>query len=413
MTIISTKKHGITALFTALVLLASFLLPLFTAQAALTTVKAKTRKGTYTIHNAIKGIDVSKWQDVIDWKKVGKTDVSFVMVRASYGLDADPLFVTNVNGAAENGLDVGAYHYARFKDKASMRKEAAFFLKQLKKVKLTYPVVLDIENHYNLSKKTLTALSTEFIDIIKDAGYKNVMIYTYQNFFLNHLNLSSLKNYDIWVANYGEKPTGIDYVMWQHSCTGRVNGIKGDVDLNVSMKEFTTARRLPTPSGGPSTTAPAATATAASTSTTGAKKDENDEPVTDTSSIKRVLLKFLQEQYSVNHDSNVGAEDLNLDLNRGLQIEVDKQLGVKVEVNGRPGRTELTELASIPFTVDKTKGRITTLVQGKLYLAGNTAPLTGVYDGEMVRALEAFQAKYKIPVTGKMDAATWEILLSM
>ena len=412
MIILHSKKNAITAFCLAIALLVSLLVPALTVQgAALGTVKAKTKKGTYTIHNAIKGIDVSKWQGTIDWKKVGKTDVSFVMVRATYGLEADPEFVTNVNGAAKNGLDVGAYHFARFKDRASMRKEAAFFLKQLKKVKVTYPVVLDLEVHNNLSKAALTKLATEFMDIIKDAGYKNVMIYTYQNFYLDHLNLNSLKNYDIWAANYLEKPKSIDYVMWQHSCTGKVSGIKGDVDMNVSMKNFSNRKTA----AASTTTDDKTTTTATSTTTKPAAQPANDdgEAPVDVSSVKSVLLQFLQEYYSVHHDATVAPQELNLELNRALQIEIDRQLDVKLEVTGRMGKEEVNQLSSIPFTVDKTKGRITTLVQGKLYLAGNDSKLTGVYDKDMVRALEAFQAKKKIPVTGKMDKATWEALLAM
>ncbi|MDR2932366.1 MAG: hypothetical protein LBV27_04595, partial [Oscillospiraceae bacterium] len=157
------KKSRITVI-TAVFLIMAVVLTLFSnltpalhAQAAEVTIK--TQKAADGIKNGIRGIDVSKYQGTINWKKVATDDVKFAMCRATYGTDIDPTFVTNAKGANDNGLYVGAYHYARIKDSASVKKEAAAFIKQLKKVTLTYPVVLDIENHYGLSKTKLSNLA--------------------------------------------------------------------------------------------------------------------------------------------------------------------------------------------------------------------------------------------------------------
>lgn len=461
------KQRRIIALVMLLTILMSALFPV-AAQAR--TVKAKTSKGTYTIENALRGIDVSKWNGSVNWKNVAKDNVDFAFARATYGTDPDATFVTNAKGAYDNGIHIGAYHYARFKTSAGVKQEAAAFLKQIKKVTLTYPVVLDIENHYKLSKTKLTNLALEFCEILEEAGYK-VIVYTYQNFFTGHLNVSKLEGYNLWVANYVQKPSGLDYVCWQHSNTGKVSGIKGAVDLNVAMKSLA-VKKLPgkstttTPTSSssdgeqdttpmwnaanstkpvitdavrqsiadqyetPDTTPPKSTGTSKTATTkepaikvpTSQPTEEGSKTAARTGTLSssddavvRLIGKFFDSNYKTDF-ANISAlnkEDMDDMLNHAFQIEVNKQLGGKVPLNGQLSDNELIKLAEVKFTLNKTQGRITTLIQGKLYAMDYLDMVNGKYDSDMVSAIRALQSDGNLEPTGQINTDTWRLILGL
>ena len=208
--------------------------------AASIKIKTQSAANGYFNKGAVKGIDVSKWQGGINWSKVAGDDIKFAFIRASYGTDTDPYFVSNAQAAHKNGVKVGAYHYARFKNKESMKKEAAFFISQLKKVKITYPVVLHLEAHHGLNRAELTKLALDFIKILEKEGY-SVMLYSYQNFIDQRLDKKALGDTKLWVANYIQAPKNISHKVWQHTSVGRVNGISGHVDINVAYEDLVSA----------------------------------------------------------------------------------------------------------------------------------------------------------------------------
>ena len=113
-----------------------------------------------TVYNDFfKGIDVSKWQGTIDWKKVSQEDIDYVMIRSSYGYeDTDPKLKSNVTGCEKYNIDYGFYHYTYAKNVSEAKKEAKYFLKTIKKYEPNYPLVLDIEEpFYNkMNRKKVT-----------------------------------------------------------------------------------------------------------------------------------------------------------------------------------------------------------------------------------------------------------------
>lgn len=370
----------ISLLMTAIIILAAFtgLIPSYGVNAA----TIKTQKAANNVENGVYGIDVSKYQGTINWKKVAADDVTFAMCRATYGTDIDPTFVTNAKGAYDNGLHVGAYHYARFNSSATVKKEAEAFIKQLKKVTITYPVALDIEaNPSKLSKVKLTNLCIEFMEILKENGYK-VVVYSYQNFFTGSLSLNGLKNYNKWVANYLEEPTSIDRVMWQYSSKGRVSGISGDVDLNVAYGGLSSKRRA----GSAGSITP-----------------------------YESIIDFLNEYYSasLNVNADHSMEEINYILYSAFQTEANVQLGASLPIDGIMTYEELDLLSDITFTQDQTKGRITTLIQSKLYFKRCIETISGVYDSTMVSALMTLQSECGLEPTGEMDRDTWAIILGL
>ena len=192
-----------------------------------------------------KGIDVSKWQGTIDWKKVAKENIDFVMIRSSYGYeDIDPKLKINVKGCEKYGIDYGFYHYTYAKNVSEAKKEAKYFLKTIKNYSPDYPLVLDIEEaFYNkMSKKKVTDIVVTFMEELENAGYY-AMIYCSPSFVNDNLEASRIKDYDIWIACWGDKEKlntyyNGHYGMWQYSDDGRINGIDEDVDLNYAYKDY-------------------------------------------------------------------------------------------------------------------------------------------------------------------------------
>ncbi|QHZ46391.1 glycoside hydrolase family 25 protein [Bacillus sp. NSP9.1] len=185
----------------------------------------------------IRGIDVSHWQGNINWKKVVADGIKFAFIKATEGTTLkDEKFETNVSGSNAEGIKTGAYHFARFGSKSEALAEAEFFLSVVKKVNLSYPLVLDLEvNQRNVSKSVLTDAAVAFLREIEKSGYF-AMIYSGKSFLENCLDESKLKPFALWVARYNDK-LGRDADIWQYSSSGKVSGISGNVDMNVCYRD--------------------------------------------------------------------------------------------------------------------------------------------------------------------------------
>ena len=186
-----------------------------------------------------KGIDVSHWQGNVDWQKVSEDEIDFVFIKATEGTSYPRLtyFKENAPKALAAGLRVGAYHYAKFSAVAEAEKEAAYFISSIKGHQLNYPAVLDLEeNKGEASKTALTKAAVIFLDSIKEAGY-TPMLYTSKSFLDNSLDESKLDGYPLWIARYSSL-LGREADIWQHSDSGKVNGIEGKVDMNIAYRDF-------------------------------------------------------------------------------------------------------------------------------------------------------------------------------
>ncbi len=200
-----------------------------------------------TTDKGIKGIDVSYAQGAIDWNKVKASGIKFAMLRASRGYisDAKPMavdktFEYNITQATYYEIDVGVYHYLYATTIEEAKKEARFLLETIKPYKITYPVVLDIEEQYqaDLGKSRVTALAKAFLEEIEKAGYYG-MIYANKHWLTTYLDVSELSDYDIWLAQWNTVPTYKgEFGMWQYSAKGVVSGIDTYVDLNLAYKDY-------------------------------------------------------------------------------------------------------------------------------------------------------------------------------
>lgn len=193
------------------------------------------------------GIDVSRYNGAVDWKRVKKSGVDFVLLRSSIG-DAsinitgqDIRFAYNAVEAKKAGLMVGAYHYLWAETVEEALSEAKFFVKTLAPYELDFPAVLDFEDPWqqdNLTNEERTEMAKVFLDEVKRAGYYP-MLYTNRNWAENFLNMDELSEYDLWLAEWFPAPSyGGDFGIWQFTAYGSVSGMEGDVDLDVCTKNY-------------------------------------------------------------------------------------------------------------------------------------------------------------------------------
>ena len=199
---------------------------------------------THKDENTEIGIDVSKWQGDIDFRKVKDAGATFVMIRvgSQQGVDGeyilDPYFKQNIENALANDLKVGVYFYSYANSKKEARKQATWVLDQIKDYEITLPIAFDWEcynsfNQMELSLFGLNEVAESFLEKVEDKGYDG-MLYGSKN-YLN--SIWKYHDYDVWLAHYTDQ-TDYDshYVMWQLCQDGRIDGINTAVDINVLYK---------------------------------------------------------------------------------------------------------------------------------------------------------------------------------
>ena len=192
------------------------------------------------------GIDVSRYQGEIDWAAVKDAGVEFAMLRLGYRgystgkIVTDAYFETNLQGALENGIEVGVYFFSQAITVEEGLEEAKLVLDTLQGRELDFPVVFDQEEIYeadartdNLDPSTASDIAVAFCDAVKDGGY-NPMIYANTRWFVSQMDFSRLDGYSKWLAQYYRTPFfPYQFQIWQYTSSGSVDGIQGNVDLNL------------------------------------------------------------------------------------------------------------------------------------------------------------------------------------
>lgn len=194
---------------------------------------------------ALMGIDVSQHQGEIDWEQVASSDVEFAMIRAGIrgyetgALVTDSYFETNMQGALDNGIEVGVYFFTQAVSEEEAVEEARYVLDLIAPYQVSYPVVIDVENPAGnaranvLTQAERTDVIRTFCDTIAAAGY-TPMIYGNTHSLFGMLDIEQIQQYEIWHAfynNYVYYPYRLK--MWQYTASGQVPGISGTVDLNL------------------------------------------------------------------------------------------------------------------------------------------------------------------------------------
>ena len=195
----------------------------------------------YKNDNTQIGIDVSKWQGDIDFSKLKSAGVEFVIIRigSSTGINGenfiDSKFIQNIKNANSVGIPVGVYFYSYANSVDRAISDAKWIIENIKDYKVELPIAFDWENWgsfntYELSFFGLTNMAKRFMDTVKASGY-DAMLYSSKT-YLENIWMSV--DYPVWLAHYTKNTNYAgDYSYWQICSNGRVDGINGDVDIDI------------------------------------------------------------------------------------------------------------------------------------------------------------------------------------
>lgn len=198
----------------------------------------------------IRGVDISHYQDNINWDKlrnalIHDTPIRFMFVKATEGTDIiDENFNLNFYNARKCELIRGAYHF--YSTKTSASKQARFFCKIVQLEDDDLPPVLDVENIGDLSPEQLRKEVLTWMDIVEKHYGVTPILYTSYKFKTNYLNTPAFDKYPYWIAHY--YVTKLEYkgqwTFWQHTDAGRIDGISGYVDVDVFNGDYKKLKKL-------------------------------------------------------------------------------------------------------------------------------------------------------------------------
>lgn len=198
------------------------------------------------------GADISKYQDYVDFIKLKKAGVNFVMLRVGargYGsgqLVLDEYFEDNIKRASDAGLQVGLYFFSQAVTAEEAVEEANMVLEHIGEYKIDYPIAFDMEHIENdsaridgLSKSEKTTIAKAFLDTIQDSGHK-AMIYGNKEWLIKEIDMSKLTAYDVWLSQLQDIPDyPYKFTMWQYKQDASIDGIAGYASLNISFIDYT------------------------------------------------------------------------------------------------------------------------------------------------------------------------------
>ena len=191
----------------------------------------------------MKGIDVSVHNGNIDWSKVKADGIEFAILRAGFGRlekQKDEKFEQNYAGAKAAGIPIGAYWYSYAMTPEEAKLEADVFLKVIKGKQFEFPVYFDLEEkkQFDLGKEKVSAIMRAFLEKVEKAGCF-VGLYGSASSLTTHTADDIKSHYTIWLAHWVDKTNYSGaYGIWQYSEKGKVDGISGNVDLDICYKDF-------------------------------------------------------------------------------------------------------------------------------------------------------------------------------
>lgn len=202
-------------------------------------------------NTAFMGVDISKYQEEVDFNQLKDAGVDYVMLRvgargySSGQIMMDEYFTENLQKATEAGLDIGVYFFSQAITEAEAIEEASVVIQNLQGFTIKYPVAIDMEYVDNdtsrleqVSRADKTVITKAFLDTVQAAGYRP-MIYGNKEWLLKRIDLSKLTAYDIWLAQEKDMPDyPYKFTMWQYTTSGKVNGIRGYADLNICFIDY-------------------------------------------------------------------------------------------------------------------------------------------------------------------------------
>ncbi|MCR5686694.1 MAG: glycoside hydrolase family 25 protein [Lachnospiraceae bacterium] len=200
---------------------------------------------------SIRGVDLSKYNGTVDFAKLKENGIGFAMLRLGsrgYGtgnITLDEKFVEYAQNAQLAGIQIGAYFYSQAVNETEAVEEANYIVGAVSSFNVRYPIAIDVEKVKNdeartdkLTAEERTAIVKMFCDTVKGYGYKPI-IYATKDMLVSGLELDTLADYDVWLADE-TVPTDYPYrySMWQYSTKGRIDGITGDIDFDISFIDY-------------------------------------------------------------------------------------------------------------------------------------------------------------------------------
>lgn len=199
------------------------------------------------------GVDLSYHNGTVDWGALKAAGCEFVMLRIGYrgytegGLVKDEKFDEYLAGAKEAGINVGVYFFTQSVSVEEAEEEAEYVIELLDGITLEYPVAYDTEDVTDDSARTNTEeisdvlrsqMCIAFCEKIKENGYYPI-IYASENWMRRDMELEMLSEYEFWAPQYrSENDFLYDFTIWQYTEEGNIPGIKGEVDLDISMVDY-------------------------------------------------------------------------------------------------------------------------------------------------------------------------------
>lgn len=212
----------------------------------------------YSVGKTTAGVDVSEFQGTVDWAKVKAAGIDFAILRVGYRglteglLNEDSSFEQNYEAAKAAGLKIGAYFFSQAVTEKEAEEEADFALKVLNGRPLDYPLVFDWEQPMVTEELTaeklradectgaeVAAFTAAFCKRVEKGNYRPAF-YGNKTFCYDFLDMTPLKAYDFWYAEYGVNAPSLyyDFRMWQYTDSGSLPGIEGAVDLNICFEPY-------------------------------------------------------------------------------------------------------------------------------------------------------------------------------
>ena len=197
------------------------------------------------------GTDISKAQGYVDFNKLKKAGIDFVMLRvgargySSGQLVLDDYFLDNIKRASDAELEIGVYFFSQAVTEAEAIEEANLVLEQIQDYTVRYPIAFDMEYVDNdtsrvegVSRADKTTIARAFLDTVKAAGYEP-MIYGDKQWLIKQIDLSKLTEYDIWLSQLEDIPDyPYQFSMWQYDRQASIDGISGYANLDISFIDY-------------------------------------------------------------------------------------------------------------------------------------------------------------------------------
>lgn len=195
----------------------------------------------YKNEKTLIGLDLSKWQEEIDFDKIKSEGVEFVMIKIggqskkSGKIEIDPNFINNIEEALKRNMKVGVYFYSHATSTNEAKKQAEWIVKNLKDYNLSLPIAFDWENwnqytSYHLSFHTLNQIANAFFNPLETRGYQTLLYSS--KYYLDTVWYK--EEYNTWLAHYtSDSKDKEEYNMWQICNDGKINGINTLVDIDI------------------------------------------------------------------------------------------------------------------------------------------------------------------------------------